>query len=637
MRRFFLSALAVGLLVGACSPRGSEPGTTATTGDSATTTSTTAAAQVAEPLDPDGFYLNLIWHQHQPLYPTDASGVVTRPWVRLHAAKDYYDMVETVGRYTNIRVTFNLTPVLLLQLEDIVDGTRDSYWVHTEIPAEDLTDAQRQFVVDRFFDVNPKIIDRFPRYQELRDIRDGSGDFGDADITDLQVLFNLAWTDPDFLAEDPLKSLVDQGRGFAEGDKAVVLAEHLEIVGNVVEIHRDLWDKGQIEVATTPLAHPILPLIADTDQALVGDPSAIMPLERFREVSDAVSQVTMGLDEAERILGRRPEGMWPGEGSVSQLVTPIFAGDGVTWVATGEHVLGETLGLGSFTRDSSGTVEAADVLYRPYAAQHARQPQLPMFFRDNELADLIGFEYSGMSGGAAADDFMGRLSDIKEKLDSQGVTGPRVVTIVVDGENAWEHYDNDGKDFLNALYTNLSEADWVTTVTPSQIVDAFTDSIEPLPEVFPASWFQPNFATWIGETEEARAWDYLFEARADLKKAERDGIDDAVYADAFASMMFAEGSDWFWWYGSDQDSGDDGYFDVAYRELIGQVYDALGEGRPGYVRVPIIPEPATEPDRSPDGLITIDVDTPDAPEWDTAGLFDGVFPLHWAFDEGNLY
>jgi alpha-amylase/alpha-mannosidase (GH57 family) len=637
MHRFLLLALFFGVLASACTSTSSEQDPAATTLVMSSTTSTSMAPVVDTELDPDGFFLNLIWHQHQPLYPTDANGTVTRPWVRLHAAKDYYDMAATVGDYPKVKVTFNLTPVLLLQLEDILNGVRDSYWVHTEIPSGELTSEQRQFVVERFFDVNPKIIDRFPRYQELRDIRDSSGAFTDADITDLQVLFNLAWTDPGFLDDDPLRSLVAQGSDFSEEDKATVLGAHLEIVADVVDIHRTMWDEGHIEVSTTPLAHPILPLIADTDQALVGDPSAIMPVNRFREVPDAVDQVMAGLNEAERILGRRPDGMWPAEGAVSQLVTPIFAGAGVDWVATGEDVLGMTLGLGSFARDSSGSVEDGDVLYRLYAAQHTRQPQLPMFFRDNELADLIGFEYSGMSGGAAADDFMNRLRTIKDALDTQGVAGPKVVTIVVDGENAWEHYDNDGKDFLNALYADLSDADWVTTATPSEIIDAFPDAIEPLPDVFPASWFQPNFATWIGEAEEARAWDYLFEVRDDLKKTTSDGVDDAAYAQAFTSMMFAEGSDWFWWYGSDQDSGDDRYFDTAFRELIGKVYDDLGQDRPGYVRVPIVPDSATGPVRSPDGLITIDVSQVDAPEWEVAGLFDGDYPLQWAFDEENLY
>ncbi len=631
MRRIALPLIALALIAAACTPGESEE--TTTTAVASTTTTTVAV----EALDPDRLYLNLIWHQHQPLYPKDENGIVTRPWVRVHATKDYYDMAAMVEDYGgDLNITFNLTPVLLLQLEDIVNGARDAYWVKTEIPAGELTDADKMFIMERFFDINPKIIDRFPRYRELRDLRDAGTEFQEADWRDLQVLWNLGWTDPRFLAEAPLDSLVAKGNGFDEEDKAVVLAKHLEIVGDVIAIHKRLWDEGLIEVTTTPLAHPILPLIGDTDQALAGDPSAIMPANRFREVTDAVDQVAMGLDEAERILGRRPSGMWPGEGSVSQLVTPIWASQGVTWVATGEHVLGETLGTGSFTRDSNGTVEEADVLYHPYAAQHARVPELPMFFRDVELADRIGFEYSGSSAGAAADDFMGRLANIRDRMDELDYDGLRVVTVVVDGENAWENYDNDGIDFLDALYTNLVEADWVTTVTPSQLIEAFPDAFEPLPDVFPASWFQPNFATWIGEQQEAKAWDYLYEVRDDLRKA-RDDVDEATWNAAYRTMLFAEGSDWFWWYGSDQESGDDGYFDTAYRELLGQVYDTLGMVRPSFIRVPIIPSPAQEPDRTPTDLVTIPIGSFDEGAWAVGGLYDGNHPLHWAFDAENLY
>jgi alpha-amylase/alpha-mannosidase (GH57 family) len=631
MRRIALPLIALALIAAACTPGESEE--TTTTAMASTTTTTVAV----EALDPDQLYLNLIWHQHQPLYPKDENGIVTRPWVRVHATKDYYDMAAMVEDYGgDLNVTFNLTPVLLLQLEDIVNGARDAYWVKTEIPADQLTDADKAFIMQRFFDINPRIIDRFPRYRELRDLRDAGTEFQEADWRDLQVLWNLGWTDPRFLAEAPLDAIVAKGEGFDEEDKAVVLAKHLEIVGDVVEIHKRLWDEGFIEVTTTPLAHPILPLIGDTDQALVGDPSAIMPANRFREVTDAVDQVAMGLDEAERILGRRPSGMWPGEGSVSQLVTPIWASQSVTWIATGEHVLGETLGTGSFTRDSNGTVEEADVLYHPYAAQHARVPELPMFFRDVELADRIGFEYSGSSAGAAADDFMGRLANIRDRLDELDYQGLRVVTVVVDGENAWENYDNDGIDFLDALYTNLIEADWVTTATPSQLIEAFPDAFEPLPDVFPASWFQPNFATWIGEQQEAKAWDYLYEVRDDLKKAQ-DDVDDATWNAAYRAMLFAEGSDWFWWYGSDQESGDDGYFDAAYRELLGQVYDTLGNDRPSFIRVPIIPSPAQEADRTPTDLVTIPIGRFDEDAWALGGLYDGSNPLHWAFDAENLY
>jgi hypothetical protein len=367
-----------------------------------------------------------------------------------------------------------------------------------------------------------------------------------------------------------------------------------------------------------------------------------MPNKRFLEPLDSREQVTRGLDVAERLLGRRPIGMWPGEGAVAQEVTSILAGEGIEWIATGEHVLGQTLDHGSFERDSNGTVIDADVLYRMYAAQHTRNPDLPIFFRDVQLADLIGFEYSGSSGGAAADDFMNRLGHVKDRLDELGVEGPKVVTVVVDGENAWEHYDNDGKDFLNALYENLTTSDFVRTVTPGELLAQFGDLVEPLPDVFPASWFQPNFATWIGEREEATAWDALWATRRAYAKAASSGsASEEQLAAAYDQLLFAEGSDWFWWYGSDQDSGDDGYFDGAFRELLGRVYDALESDRPAFVRTPIIPAPTVVPDRPADGIGTIEIDAEvDTREWDTAGIYtlDGVpfATYHWLYDKSRL-
>lgn len=633
--------LGLALLAAACTSGADETTTTTTTATVEETSTTTTVPKRPAP-DEDGFYLALIWHQHQPLYPKDENGIVTRPWVRLHAAKDYWDMAELVSHYPDLHVTFNLTPVLLLQLEDIMNGTRDSYWVHTEVPAEELTTHEQEFLLARFFDVNSGIIARFPRYQELADLRTEGVDFTAQDYLDLQVLFNLAWTDPDLLAGPRLSALVVQGRDFVEADKQPVLQTHLDAVSRTVEIHKDLWESGQIEVTTTPLAHPILPLVSDTNLALAGDPTAIMPDERFREPIDSREQVVRGLDIAERLLGQRPTGMWPGEGAVAQEVTPILAGEGVEWIATGEHVLGQTLDHGSFERDSNGTVIDADILYRMYAAQHTRNPELPIFFRDVQLADLISFEYSGSSGGAAADDFMGRLKNARDRLYELGVEGPKVVTVVVDGENAWEHYDNDGKGFLNALYENLTTSNFVTTVTPGELLGQFGDLVEPLPDVFPASWFQPNFATWIGEREEATAWDALWTTRRAYSKASSSGAaTEEQLASAFDHLLFAEGSDWFWWYGSDQDSGDDGYFDAAFRELLGRVYDALEVDRPAFIRTPIIPEPIVVPDRSPDatGMIEIDAEV-DTGEWDTAGLYslDGVpfAEYRWLYDKSRL-
>lgn len=597
-------------------------------------------------MDPDDLHVVLMWHQHQPLYPKDSDGVVTRPWVRVHATKDYYDMAAMVEDFPQIQATFNLTPVLLLQLEELANGTKDLYWTHTEIPAAELTDEERSFVIERFFDVNPIIIDRFPRFRELADLRAEGGSFSDGDVTDLQVLFNLAWTDPRFLAESPLDDLVDRQRDFTEDDKVTVLDKHLEIIRQVIEVHRRLWDTGQIEVTTTPFAHPILPLIADGSLASVGDPQAILPINEFSEIPDGTEQVKRGLAVAESILGRKPVGMWPGEGAVAQLVMSLFSREGVEWVATGEHVLNPSLGdptrTGTFARDADGTVEDAATLYQPWSAQLNRNPDVPMFFRDVVISDLLGFQYSGMSPQEAANDLISRLQAIDERLDESGATGPRVVTIVLDGENAWENYPNDGIDHLEAIYAALSDAHFLTTVTPSRYLEAYGDQVKPLPEVFPGAWFSSNYATWIGEQEEAIAWDYLYRTRADFETADRAGLDPEAREKAFEAMLFAEGSDWFWWYGSDQDSGNDDYFDGAFRELLGQVYDAIGMERPSFVGIPIIPQAALPASRTTNDLVTIDVDnTISASEWAAGGEYsvngDLIGQLGWAFDKENLY
>jgi alpha-amylase/alpha-mannosidase (GH57 family) len=602
---------------------------------STTTTLTTTPTTIAPVRDDPRFYLNLIWHQHQPRYPLLEDGTVSRPWVRVHATKDYYDMAALVSRYPNVKVTFNLTPILLLQLEELAAGAKDIYWTMTEIPAEDLTADQIEFIKSRFFDVNPLIISGFPRFQDLAEVPDA--EFSTDDLRDLQVLFNLAWTDPGFLAQEPLASLVTKGEGFSEEDKAIVMAEHLRIISEVIALHATLWDEGRIEVITTPLAHPILPLISDTSLATVGDPAALMPANRFQEISDADQQVIRGLDEAERLLGRRPVGMWPGEGSVAQLVMSLFSKNGVRWVAAGEEVLAKTLDVGSFTRDESDVVEQGDLLYRPWSAQLNRNDPVPMFFRDGLLSDLIGFEYSGTEGGAAADDFMGRLRAIRDSLDVDSALEagqPYVVSVILDGENAWESYPNDGIDFLSAVYQRLNDSDWVGTITGTDYLDRFGEP-EALPgDVWPGAWFQPNFATWIGEEEEATAWDYLYLVRQDLAAEENNPGYDAAYT----QMLLAEGSDWFWWYGSDQESGDDGYFDQAYRDLLGTVYDALGIDRPGFLAVPIIPETPLQADSQPSGLVTFGVDDLFSSNTGVGGYGD-TFPggFNFGFDREHLY
>ena len=621
---------------------------TACTGVGGTSSGTGPPVVASPPEVPDPeIYLMLMWHQHQPFYPSDENGVVTRPWVRVHATKDYVDMVTTVTEYPDVNVTFNLTPVLLTQIRDFLDGARDAYWVTTEIPADQLDDEAKSFLMRRFFDVNEKVVDRFPRYAELAEMRNQAGGpeapldlFDTVDYRDLQVLFNLAWTDPGFLAEAPLSELVTKGSDFSEEDKATVLGEHQRIVGMVFEVHQEAWESGQIEVTTTPLAHPILPLLIDTATASLGDPAAVLPETRFSQPLDAVAQVEAGLALAEQLLGRRPVGMWPAEGAVSQLAAATMAQAGVEWIATGESVLAAGLGAGeAFPRGAGDVPDQAEALYQPHSVDLQRSADLPVFFRDLRLSDLIGFEYSGMGAEAAAGDFIGRLQAISDALGPAPAGRPWVVSVILDGENAWENYPGDGKEFLDALYRNISESDWLGTITPSQYLDRF-GAPEPLDhELFPGSWFQASYATWIGEDEEAKAWEYLAETRDALDGA-ADGADPAALEEATEAMLFAEGSDWFWWYGADQSSGDDGYFDAAYRNWLRRVYEALGLEVPAFVGIPIISAAAVAPTTEPSGeAVTPVVDgSIGEEEWQGGTFYGFETGSTWAgIDLTNLY
>ena len=623
------------------------------------------AAPTAVPLADlctEPIYLAIIWHQHQPVYYQDPeTGVYAKPWVRVHAAKDYVDMAAILQEYPDIKATFNLTPSLIRQLDDISAGATDLYWQYTLIPAEELTDGQKQFILDRFFDTNRKIIARFPRYQALLELRDGSddplGDFAADDYRDLQLLFNLAWTDPDWLAEEPLAALVEQGEGYSEEDKQVVLDEHLRLVNEVIPIHRQMQDDGQIEVTMTPFAHPILPLLVSTDLALVATPDIVLPSAPFRWGQDAVAQVERGVQYYEDHFGRPPRGMWPSEGSVAQEMISMVADNGIQWMASSEGVLAHSLGMDSFTRDSNEVVVEADQLYRPYFVQGRNGGPVAMVFRDIVLSDKVGFTYSGVSGTAAADDFIDRLYNICGRLQSPDENGempqgPHLVSVILDGENAWEHYDNDGKEFLHALYQRLSDDPNIITVTPTEFLEIAPEQPR-VRNLWAGSWINSDFSTWIGEEEENRAWDLLLETRQYLQTyvtgRNRENATPEQIEEAFTQMYIAEGSDWFWWYGSDQTSGDDGSFDQQYRNTLKAVYTALGAEPPQELDIPIIPESPAAADRVATGLIAPLIDgVASAGEWDAAGLYTaaggvmaaGTPPfgdVAYGFDAGHLY
>ncbi len=523
----------------------------------------------------------LLWHMHQPYYEDLVTGEHMLPWVRFHALKDYYGMVALLQEFPDIRVTFNLVPSLLVQIEAFAaNRARDRVLELSLRPADQLTDADVLFVLRHFFHAQrQRLIDVHPRYAELLERRGDSfsermageiaGRFSVDDLRDLQVWHKLAWIDPLYMERDPrIGRLLDKGRQFTEADKQTLREVELEILNAVIPAYRAAASEGRIEVSTSPFYHPILPLLCDTEVYTRTHPDAPRPRRRFSHPEDAAEQLQQAVAYHARVFGERPAGLWPSEGSVSPAMVPIAAAAGFTWMATDELILARTLGV-AFSRDRHGRVDAPERLYRPYIVT-AGTSRIACAFRDHALSDQIGFVYAGWPAERAADDLVARLEQAGREYAARTGGGEAFIPVILDGENAWEQYAEGGRPFLRALYGRLSRHPSLKTVT---MAEGCAGAREELPDLFPGSWIDGNFFIWIGHADDRKAWSQLAEARAALDEA-RDVPAGAV-RQAREEMLIAEGSDWFWWYGDDHSSEHDLEFDDLFRRHLRNVYRRL--------------------------------------------------------------
>ena len=548
-----------------------------------TTTTAFETEEIIADNEPE-LYVMIMWHQHQPYYPKDNNGNFSKPWVRLHATKDYLDMVEMVQEFEDLKVTFNLTPTLMNQLNELSNGTRDIYWIHTEVKGDELTEVQKNFLRDRFFDINSRTINFYPRYLELRNLRQSPEKWTSQDYIDLQVLFNLGWTDPKYLSSEPLNKIVEKGSNFSEEDKKIILEIHEEIIDKVIPEHLNAYNNNHIELTTTPFAHPILPLIHNSNLGKVGDTTSDFPKNNFSFQNDAMDHVKKGKEIFFENFGFYPNGMWPAEGAVAQEVLQYFNNEDISWIATGQNPLEKSLDV-KIQRWVGGVASKPELLYRPWETVLSNGETVPVFFRDNYLSDKM-FGYSEKRTDISIEEFENTILKLRDK--TTGLDFIPVVSIIADGENFWENYSNDGIDFLNGMYTVLTKYDWLETITPTGYLQMYGDSLKTIDKLYPASWFQPNFGTWIGETDENQAWDYLYQTRIDFEEAKQSGnATDEQIEQAYEYLLLAEGSDWFWWYGDDQDSSVDEYFDKAFRTLLSNVYIELNIETPIYLSKPI--------------------------------------------------
>ena len=510
--------------------------------------------------------------------------------MRLHALRDYFSMAALAAEHPGIHLTINLTASLLWQIEDYLEhGATDWQLELTLKPAESLSAEERQQLLGSFFAAHwHNQIYPHPRYKQLFEQRLERQPFSVQDLRDLQMWFNLAWFGKEFREGEvalptgeiaSVQGFIEKGRSFSLADVEAMVAEQYKIMRAIVPVHRQLQAQGQIEVTTTPFYHPILPLLVDTDQASIDRPGAVHP-PRFSFPEDAEAQVHEAIEYYQECFGRPPRGMWPAEGAVSQSVVPIFAQHGIQWIATDRGVLERSGRWGYNVNDQN-------VLCQPYHAE-VGQHAVSVFFRDTELSNAIGFQYQGYTDyEQAAKDF---VRQVKERFAWQvGGDDDRILTVALDGENAWGAYRDDGRPFLHALYTLLENDTELETITFSEYLEGSSGrGLAPHPietqtrvyDLFTGSWIDEigsapgvDLGTWIGEEEENRGWEMLLQSRQALKQA---GVTPETAPAAFQAAYMAEGSDWFWWFGEDQDSGNDEEFDDLFRTHLKNVYSNLG-------------------------------------------------------------
>jgi alpha-amylase/alpha-mannosidase (GH57 family) len=537
--------------------------------------------------------LILLWHQHQPFYKDLVTGEYRLPWVRLHALKDYYGMVKLLDEFPNVHQNFNLVPSLITQIQDYVAGSaQDPFLTVAAKPAKDLTQKERQFALQYLFQANhANVIGRYPRYRELLErfreygfsAEKAEKYFDVQHFTDLQVLSQIAWFDEFFLEDQDIAALIKKERNYSLEDQSFVIRRERELMGKVLPAYAGAAKKGSIEISATPFYHPILPLICDTNAGAVSSPGLPLPQNRFRHPEDAREQLVRALDLHQEVFGVRPQGVWPSEGSVSDEALSIAHSLGVKWMATDEGVLGRSSGV-FFQRDGNGRLPAhlAERLYNIHRYENG-ETAMHMVFRDHTISDLIGFVYSGMDPREAAGHLLHNIKEAAQPVLAQGRDA--VVSVILDGENAWEYYPKSGREFLRRFYDALQRESGLEAVTVSEAI-ARQRNVSPLKSLVPGSWINANFNVWIGAPEDNRAWDYLHHAREFYTQHSRHAT-EAQRKLAFEEILIAEGSDWNWWYGPEHHSANDRDFDELYRKHLSNVYQALGAVPPDYLSQPI--------------------------------------------------
>ena len=591
------------------------------------------------------------WHMHQPVYQLSPEGDYVMPWVRLHSVKDYLDMANIVKKFKNIKLNFNISPVLLNGFENYGEkGLHDLHSRFTVSDIEDFSTDDKNYILNNFFDSNyQSMILKSPEYNRLYQKYQESGGedvdiFTNQEYSDLMALFNLAWMDPGYKNEYPeLKKLYKKGKNYTKEDRIKIIEIQRQIIRRIVPEYRELIEKGKIEITTSPFYHPILPILLDIKDTVSGE-SDDLPSNLKTEL-DAKIQTQFALDRIEQTFGRRPRGIWPSEHCVSEKELNMFKELGVEWTISDEGILSESINF-EFVRDFKGYLEDPYHLLKSYRFK-TKYSNIDIIFRDAVIPNLISFEYPNHDSVAAANDLYDRIKVTQSKILSSPDEN-HLLTIAMDGENCWENYLDDGNEFLNTLYKLIDDDPTLETVLISDYLDREKNP-KPLNKICAGSWINKTFKLWIDEPIKNLAWTYLKQVRDDFCRYVRKNPLNPNIKLARRELFVCEGSDWFWWYGEPNDSGRDNIFDYLFREHLKNIYLYLGIQAPEYLDIPLL-SAITKPSRFPKGEFTPEltgspedsaewlnagcIDIPDGPVLKETKFFDRIY---YGCDKENLY
>ena len=548
----------------------------------------------------------LCWHMHQPWYQQGIDGDYRLPWVYLHAIKDYEDMVMHLEAHPKMHLVVNFAPVLLEQLDDY--ATQLKNWLdHGQVmncpllnllvgakPIPESTEERYQLLCVCQRANAEKMIDPYPAFKSLLKpfkYMFPDGECGELDTVCMQYLdpqyfldvlvwYHLAWLGHSLKQTQLSRDLIKKARLFDETDRRALLQLIYDCISSLIPRYRKLAESGQIELSMTPYGHPIIPLLNDMGNMACAQPDAPIPscliypdgLERSRW------HIRQGIKCFEQYFGMRPQGIWLSEGAISDDAVELIEEFDFKWTASGEGVWRNSMQL---TEQNTEKMHHKCELFHPYVLGEYK-PRI--FFRDDGLSDLIGFEYSKMNSVDAANDLVQHLVNIADHLGDKA--NRHVVSIIVDGENAWEYYPHNGYYFLNHLYETLSEHPLVKAGTFSALVDK--TKTRTLENLCAGSWVYGSLSTWIGQTDKNRAWDRLVEAKQSYDTVLAKGkLSKKAVEQATRQLAICEGSDWFWWFGDSNSSSSVSDFDQLFRAQLKNLYKLLKLEQPDNLDEPL--------------------------------------------------